>query len=128
MDLHRAANGATIPAHMKPTQIYGALCLVGAVVPYAALVPFLRQHGLDLRLLAHELFSSPVGAFFGWDVVLSSAALWAFVLIDCRRSGVKHWWAPLLANLVVGVSLGLPLFLYLRERQTARDRFAPVAR
>jgi hypothetical protein len=28
-----------------------------------------------------------------------------------------HLWAPIAANLAVGVSLGLPLFLYLRERR-----------
>jgi hypothetical protein len=27
----------------------------------------------------------------------------------------RHLWAPIAANLAVGVSLGLPLFLYMRE-------------
>jgi len=38
------------------------------------------------------------------------------VLGEGRRAGVRHLWAPIAANLVVGVSLGLPLFLYLREQ------------
>jgi len=33
----------------------------------------------------------------------------------------KHLWAPIAANLAVGVSLGLPLFLYMREQQLARS-------
>jgi hypothetical protein len=48
-------------------------------------------------------------------VIVSSAVLWVFVLTEGRRTGTRHLWAPLLGNLVVGVSLGLPLFLYLRE-------------
>jgi hypothetical protein len=40
-----------------------------------------------------------------------------FVLSEGRRLGIRRLWAPLAASLVVGVSLGLPLFLYLRARQ-----------
>jgi hypothetical protein len=42
--------------------------------------------------------------------------LWVFVLTEGRRSRVPHLWAPLVANIMAGVSSGLPLFLYLRER------------
>jgi hypothetical protein len=47
--------------------------------------------------------------------------LWAFVVIEGRRAGMKHLWAPIAANLAVGVSLGLPLFLYMRERSLRRS-------
>jgi len=30
-------------------------------------------------------------------------------------TGISHRWVPIAANLLVGVSLGLPLFLYMRE-------------
>ncbi len=36
-------------------------------------------------------------------------------------AGVKHLWAPIAANLAVGVSLGLPLFLYMREQRLERS-------
>jgi hypothetical protein len=49
------------------------------------------------------------------DVIVSSVVLWALVLIEGRRAGMKRLWAPVVANLAVGVSLGLPLFLYMRE-------------
>ena len=101
---------------MTPKSIYACLCILGTVVPYWQLLPFLREHGLDVRLMLTQLFAAPVSAFFGADVIVSSLALWAFVAIDGRRAGVKHLWAPVVANLTVGVSLGLPLFLYLRER------------
>jgi Terpene cyclase DEP1 len=101
---------------MKPKTIYLCLCVLGTIVPYWQLLPFLREHGPDVRLMIAQLFSAPVSAFFGADVIVSSLVLWAFVAIDGRRTGVRHLWAPVLANLAVGVSLGLPLFLYLRER------------
>jgi hypothetical protein len=102
---------------MKPKGLYLGLCIVGTVLPYSQFLPFLREHGLDLRLFAEQLFSNRVGGFFGMDVIVSSVVLWVLVLFEGRRAGVKHLWAPIAANLAVGVSLGLPLFLYMRERR-----------
>jgi hypothetical protein len=102
---------------MKPKNLYLVLCLVGTILPYSQFLPFLCDHGLDLRLFFEQLFANHVGGFFGWDVIVSSVVLWALVIIEGRRAGVKHLWAPIVANLAVGVSLGLPLFLYMREQQ-----------
>jgi uncharacterized protein DUF2834 len=97
-------------------QLYLGLSVAGTILPYWQLLPFLRDHGLDMSLFFEQLFATPVSGFFGMDVIVSSIALWVFVLGEGRRAGVKHLWAPIAANLAVGVSLGLPLFLYLREQ------------
>jgi hypothetical protein len=102
---------------MKPKSLYLILCVAGIVLPYSQFLPFLREHGLDLRLFVEQLFSNRIGAFFGLDVLVASLVLWALVVIEGGRAGVKHLWAPIAASLVVGVSLGLPLFLYLREKR-----------
>lgn len=104
---------------MRPKGLYLALCVAGTLLPYSQFIPFLRQHGLDLQLFFAQLFANRVSAFFGWDVIVSSAVLWALVVIEGRRAQMKHLWAPIVANLAVGVSLGLPLFLYLREARDA---------
>ncbi len=105
---------------MKPKSLYVVLCVAGTVLPYSQLLPFLREHGLDLRLFVEQLFSNRIGAFFGLDVLVSSLVLWTLVAVEGRRAGVRHLWAPIAANLAVGVSLGLPLFLVLRERRLER--------
>lgn len=102
---------------MNPKILYLILCVVGTLVPYSQLVPFLWEHGLDLRVIFEHLFSNKIGGFFGLDVVVTSVVLWVLVFVEGRRTGMKHLWAPIAASLTVGVSLGLPLFLYLRERQ-----------
>ena len=48
---------------------------------------------------------------------MSSVVLWLFVITDGRRLGLRHLWIPIAGNLTVGVSLGLPLFLYMRDKQ-----------
>jgi hypothetical protein len=108
---------------MSPKHLYLALCIVGAILPLAAFLPFLRTHGLDAQAFLDQLFATPVSRFFGWDVIVSSLVLWTFVLVEGRRLAMTRLWAPVAANLLVGVSLGLPLFLYMREaRLTACNR------
>ncbi len=100
---------------MKIKHVYLALCIAGTIVPALQFAPFVRDHGLDATLFVEQLFANPVSGFFGMDVVVSSVVLWVFVFTEGRRAGVKHLWAPIVANLAVGVSLGLPLFLYQRQ-------------
>jgi Terpene cyclase DEP1 len=100
---------------MKPKHLYLILCILGTILPYAQFIPFLREHGIAPGLLLRQLFSTPAGGFFGMDVFVSSVVLWVLVYLDGRRYRVRHRWAPIAGNLTVGVSLGLPLFLYLRE-------------
>ena len=103
---------------MRPKSVYLLLCVVGTIVPYSAFVPFVRAHGLNATVFVQQLFGTPVSAFFGMDVIVTSVVLWTFVYYDGRARRMKHLWAPVAANLAVGVSLGLPLFLYMREVQT----------
>jgi hypothetical protein len=107
---------------MQTKHIYLALCLVGTLLPLSQIMPFLLDHGLDLPLFFQQLFANPVSGFFGMDVIVSSIVLWVLVFVEGRRAHVKHLWAPIVANLLVGVSLGLPLFLYLREAGTTSAR------
>jgi hypothetical protein len=100
--------------------LYLALCVLGTALPYSQLFPFIAEHGFDLPLMTEQLFANRVSGFFGLDVIVSSVVLWVFVLTEGRRRQMKHLWVYLASNLAVGVSLGLPLFLYMRERKIAR--------
>src|SRR6267142_2558449 len=100
---------------MRPKNLYLGLCVIGTVLPYSQLLPFVREHGMDASAFLEQLFATHIGAFFAWDVIVSSVVLWVMVGVEGRRAGFSHRWAPIAANLLVGVSLGLPLFLYMRE-------------
>jgi lysylphosphatidylglycerol synthetase-like protein (DUF2156 family) len=93
--------------------------ILGTVLPLSCLIPFLAAHGLDLPLFFRELFQNNVSAFFGMDVIVSAVTLWLFVFIEGRRREMKNLWVYVLCTLLVGVSLGLPLFLFFRERKLA---------
>jgi hypothetical protein len=95
--------------------VYVALCILGTALPYYFFAPFVLEHGLNMSLFMRQLFATPVSAFFGADVIVSSVALWAFIAYERRKRPVKFWWLCIIANLAVGVSLALPLFLLLRH-------------
>jgi hypothetical protein len=106
---------------MKLKTVYLILCVVGAALPYWQLAPWLAENGLNLPLFFRQLFENRVGAFFGMDVFVSAAVLLVFSFAEGKRLGVRHLWLPAAAVVTVGVSLGLPLFLYMRERRLGRD-------
>jgi hypothetical protein len=100
---------------MKPKTIYLVLCCVGTALPYWQFVPWLMQHGMNLPLFVRELFANRISAFFGMDVLVSALVLIVFMRVESARLNIPRRWLPVLGLLTVGVSFGLPLFLYLRE-------------
>jgi uncharacterized protein DUF2834 len=93
------------------------LALLGSVVPLAVFVPFVYAHGLAPGLFMKQLFATPVSRFFGFDVLISAIAFWVFMFREGRRLEMKNLWIYLVGTLLVGVSFGLPLFLFFRERK-----------
>jgi len=88
---------------------------MGFLLPYSQFVPWVIVHGLDFPLFFRELFATRIGGFFGLDVIVSACVLVLFVMVEGRRLEMKNLWAPILGTFLVGVSFGLPLFLYMRH-------------
>lgn len=102
-------------------RIFLALAIAGTILPLLAFVPWILQHGLDVELFVAELFANRVAAFFGWDVIVSAITMLAVLalfpdkLTSTRRIGIA------LGSLLIGPSLGLPLYFYFQERERARE-------
>jgi hypothetical protein len=94
---------------------YLFLCIAGTLLPYSQFIPFLREHGLDLNQFSRQLFATRISTLFAFDVVVSSLVLWFFVYTEGTRLKMRYLWLYVVANLLVGVSLALPLFLFARE-------------
>jgi Protein of unknown function DUF2834 len=107
---------------MKPRYFYLVLGVLGIVMPYSQFVPWISEHGLNLALFLRELFATRIGGFFGMDVIVSAIVLIIFVQVEGRRLGMRGLWMPVVGTLLVGVSFGLPLFLYFRQIQLDQNR------
>jgi len=101
--------------------LYLFFALIGAALPYSQFLPWLAENGFNLRMLFSELFATRIGAFFGFDVLISAVVLIGFIRRDGAKRRIRLLWLPIAATCLIGVSCGLPLFLYLRERQPVTD-------
>ena|SRR5690554_1172043 len=102
--------------------VYGTLCVLGVVLPYGALLPWLLDNGLSIGAFVSEAGATSIGAMAWLDVLVSAVALLFFIFVESRRLKMAAWWAPALGTFIVGVSLGLPLFLLLRELHLERQK------
>ena len=108
---------------MPRKYVYLALFVIGTVLPYLSFAPWVMDHGFDISRMVEELFANRISAFFGLDVVVSSLVLWVFVSFEGASHGRRYTWAPIVASLAIGVSAGLPLFLFLRESASNRHTY-----
>ena len=105
---------------MKARQFYLIFCVLGILLPYSQFVPWLLEHGLNPSLFFRELFATRISAFFAMDVMVSAIELIWFIQSEGKRLSVRLLWLPTIGTLIVGVSLGLPLFLFLRQAMLDR--------
>jgi len=106
---------------MKLRHLYLGFCLLGLLLPYSQFVPWIMEHhALNIPLFIHDLSANRISAFFAMDVIVSAIVLILFIQTEGARLGMRLLWLPTLAVLLVGVSLGLPLFLYLRQLRLDR--------
>jgi hypothetical protein len=113
-------NKRSILHEVKMLQIvYLILCFLGSILPYSQFLPFLAEQGFIFEpMYFFELaFTNKVAGFFSMDVIVSSLVLWTLVFWEGSRLNMKHLWIYIASNLLVGVSLGLPLFLLMRQRK-----------
>jgi len=87
------------------------MCLIGVFVPWIAFVPFVIDHGLDLPLLARQMFASRVSAFVSLGAILSVLTLVVYILSEIRWKPVRLAWVAIAGTLVLGLAFGLPFWL-----------------
>jgi hypothetical protein len=97
--------------------VYGALWVAGTALPLSQFLPWLAEHGLDLRLFVAELFANRIAAFFAVDVIVAVVLL--VLLVTDRELSARQRLGLAIASLL-GASCGLPLYLMLRERHRNR--------
>lgn len=102
---------------MKAKHFYLLCCIAGAAIPYWPFLRWLAENGLHPALFVQQMFANRISTFFVLDVLISAVVLLRFSAAEGARLHLKSRGLVLLSVLLVGVSLGLPLFLYMRERQ-----------
>jgi hypothetical protein len=101
---------------MKQSTLYLWLCVPGVIVPWFFLAGFLVSGEATIPLFFSSIFVNYIASAVAADLIVSALVFFVFIFFEGRRVGVKAFWPVVAATLFVGLSFGLPLFLYLRAR------------
>ena len=100
---------------IKIKYVYILLCFFGFILPYSQLIPILIEGNFSFQLIIEKLFINRVSTLFAMDLFVTATVFIVFALYEGFSLKIKHLWLPFIATILVGASLGFPLFLYLRE-------------
>jgi hypothetical protein len=100
---------------MKIKYVYLLLAVLGTMLTYSQLIPFMQMNGVDMILLFSELFRNEATSFFGYDLLVTALAAMIYMIHEGLKIKLPKLWIPVASVFAVGIALGLPLFLYMRE-------------
>lgn len=101
---------------MKQSTTYLLLCIIGVVVPWFFLIGFLGEPGPTVILFFSSIFANQVASSVAADLLISALVFFVFVFFEGKRLNMNRLWVFIPATLLVGLSFGLPLFLYFRAK------------
>jgi hypothetical protein len=98
-------------------QIMLALAVAGFAFANTMVALFFIDHGsVDWgAYFGHWTESLPAAQLTG-DIGIAFVAFSLWAAWEGRRLGMRSWWMPVPASLLVGLCFALPLFLFLRDR------------
>ena len=100
---------------IKIKYVYLFLCIIGFILPYTQIIPLILEGNFGIQFIINQLFINRVSTLFAFDLFVTATVFIVFALYEGFKLKIKHLWIPFIATVLVGASLGFPLFLYLRE-------------
>ena len=96
--------------------IYLALAIWGAIHPMYFFRQWFGEHGWDLGPMLKAWNVNAASRGLVWDLTISAIALTVFIVAEVATR--RNWLAlvAIPATFCIGVSCGLPLYLFLRSR------------
>jgi len=102
---------------MKQSTFYLTLCIPGVLIPFAFIIGFFGIPEPTFSLFFTSIFVNHVSSAVAGDLFISGVVFFVFLFCEGRRLNMKNLWFFIPATLFVGLSFGLPLFLYFREKR-----------
>ncbi len=95
--------------------IYLALAIWGAIHPMYYFIQWFRQNGWDLMAMVDAWHANAASSGLVWDLTIAAVSLTVWIVAEVA---VRRNWSALIAipaTFCIGVSCGLPLYLFLRS-------------
>ncbi len=101
----------------KLRMFYLAMSIIGAVVPMLFVWGWLQGNLFTGLLAAWAANGASTGLM--WDLIISASVFAVFALSECLARRDYFPLVALPATVMIGLSCGLPLYLFLRTRASA---------
>lgn len=103
--------------------IFLGLAIWGAIHPMAYFLSWFGEHGYDLGLMIDAWYVNDATSGLVWDLTIAAIVLAIWILAEAvtERRWIGLWAIP--ATFMIGVSCGLPLYLFLRGPSQSGLRF-----
>ncbi len=99
--------------------IYLALAIWGTIHPMSWFIAWFNENGYSLALMVEAWHANAASSGLVWDLTIAAVALTVWVIHECVS---RKFWLGLIAipaTFCIGVSCGLPLYLFLRSGRSA---------
>ncbi|WP_299499786.1 DUF2834 domain-containing protein [uncultured Roseobacter sp.] len=96
--------------------IWLALAIWGAIHPMSYFLQWFNENSYDLMAMVDAWHANAATSGLVWDLTIAAVALTIWILVETVST--KQWLnlIAILATFGIGVSCGLPLYLYLRSK------------
>jgi hypothetical protein len=100
--------------------IYLGLAVVGIVLPMSQFIPASMAGEFSVSGMFAEMTATRTITGVTFDFLVATLTALVFGIYEAVRLKLRLAWIPLLGTFLIGVSFGLPFFLYLRELEMER--------
>ena len=94
---------------------YLIMTVIGGLVPWALFAFWFQENGVSPVGFVMAIFQNFASSGFVVDLIISSVVFLVWSYINAKEHRIKGWIWVLIANLAAGLSMALPLYLFLRE-------------
>lgn len=102
--------------------LFWLLAVLGAIGTQAQLPAYLPQGFVPGTIsFWKDALANPAGVFLVADIFVLGTAVMVWMLGECRRLSMPGAWLYLVASLLIGVSIFVPVFFAMRERKRRTD-------
>ena len=96
--------------------VYLLLAIWGTVHPMYYFITWFQAEGFDIMKMVDAWHVNAATSGLVWDLTIAAVALTIWIIVEAIRTKNYLSLIAIPATYCIGVSCGLPLYLYLRER------------
>lgn len=96
--------------------IFLALAIWGAIHPMYWFVTWFQENGWSIMAMVDAWHVNAATSGLVWDLTIAAVALTVFVIAECLATKRYVGLIAIPATFCIGVSCGLPLYLFLRSK------------